>query len=75
MNQRAFILAAFVLSANLLTACGSDPVAPAPADSDVASITVTPALDTLEISTSVQLTATVKDAAGNTLTNLTVTWL
>lgn len=45
-------------------------VAPPP----VASITVAPANDTLLIGETVQLTATLRDAANNILTNRTVTW-
>ena len=40
----------------------------------VASVTVTPALDTLTLGQSVQLSATTKDADGNTLNGRTVVW-
>jgi uncharacterized protein YjdB len=40
----------------------------------VASVTVTPTPDTVTLGGTVQLTATLKDSAGNTLTGRTVTW-
>ena len=40
----------------------------------VASVTITPALDTLTLGQSVQLSATTKDANGNTLNGRTVVW-
>lgn len=40
----------------------------------VASVSVSPASATVEVGESVQLTATVKDVAGNTLTGRTITW-
>ena len=40
----------------------------------VASVSVAPALATLQVSQTVQLTATPKDASGGTLTGRTVTW-
>ncbi len=40
----------------------------------VASVTVTPTTDTVTLGGTVQLTATLKDSAGNTLTGRTVTW-
>jgi len=40
----------------------------------IASVTVTPTPDTVTLGGTVQLTATLKDSAGNTLTGRTVTW-
>jgi uncharacterized protein YjdB len=40
----------------------------------IASITVTPPIDTVTLGGTVQLTATIKDSAGNTLTGRSVTW-
>ncbi len=40
----------------------------------VASVTITPATGTVGLGETLQLTATVKDAGGNTLTGRTVTW-
>ena len=40
----------------------------------VASVTVTPATGTVGLGASLQLTATVKDAGGNTLTGRAITW-
>src|SRR5207249_2531354 len=40
----------------------------------VASVTVTPATPSIGVGNTVQLTATLKDSAGNTLTGRTVTW-
>ena len=40
----------------------------------VASVTVTPTPDTVTLGGTVQLTATLKDSAGNTLTGRSVTW-
>jgi uncharacterized protein YjdB len=45
-------------------------VTPAP----VASVTVTPASPTIEVPNTRQLTATLRDAAGNQLTGRTITW-
>src|SRR5437867_164127 len=46
----------------------------APAPAPVASVTVTPAPASVPTSQTVQLTATLKDANGNTLTGRTVAW-
>ncbi len=40
----------------------------------VSSVTVTPKNDTLTVGANVQLSATLKDSAGNTLTGRTITW-
>jgi trimeric autotransporter adhesin len=40
----------------------------------VGSVTITPTPDTVTLGGTIQLTATVKDTAGNTLTGRTVTW-
>ncbi len=45
-------------------------VAPVP----VASVTVSPSAPTVVVGTTVQLTATVRDEAGNSLTDRTITW-
>ena len=59
----------------MLAACGSDSNSPiAPEEGAVASVTVSPAELTLQSGATADLTATVKDAAGNVLTDLMVTW-
>ena len=55
----------------LLTGCGQDSAGPA----QVAFVSVTPAAYTLAQGDTVRLTATIKDAAGNVLTDRTVTWV
>jgi alpha-tubulin suppressor-like RCC1 family protein len=62
------VAAALLLSA----ACGGD--ASGPSGVPVASVTVTPAQDTVLTGETVQLTATPRDAAGNVLTGLSVSW-
>src|SRR5204863_2192868 len=47
---------------------------PRPPPAPVASVTVTPAPASVPTGQTVQLTATLKDANGNTLTGRTVTW-
>ena len=49
-------------------------VTPPPPPAPVASVTVTPAPASVPTGQTVQLTATLKDANGNTLTGRTVTW-
>src|SRR6059058_4738130 len=49
-------------------------VTPAPPPAPVASVTVTPASASVPTGLTFQLTATLKDANGNTLTGRTVTW-
>src|SRR5437773_7525421 len=55
----------------LVASCGKDSVGPAPVD----SLTVTPATYTVHVGETVQLVATVKDEAGNVLTDRAVAWL
>ena len=55
------------------TVSGSTTVTVTPPAS-VASVTVTPATPSIGVGNTVQLTATLKDSAGNTLTGRTVTW-
>ena len=52
--------------------CGDGGTNPGPAP--VASVTVTPALDTIAPAATVQLTATPKDGSGNALSGRTITW-
>ena len=80
------LAAAALLTSILLTTCSDDqPVAPgvtvsglrvtaAAKKTPVASVTVTPASATIGTNGTVQLTATLKDANGNTLTGRTVAW-
>ncbi len=53
-----------------LISCGGNSVAVAP----VASVTVTPPIDTLPVGGTVQLTATVQDPSGSGLTGRAITW-
>jgi alpha-tubulin suppressor-like RCC1 family protein len=55
----------------LLVGCGNEPAAPPP---PVASVEVTPSTAGVVIGQTVQLTARVKDAVGNELTDRQVTW-
>ena len=62
------------VAAFLLAACGQDspvPLGPSP----VASLTVAPATHTVLVGETVLLVATVKDGAGNVLTDRAVAWL
>ena len=54
----------------LLSSCGGDPLAP----QLVGSITLSPASISVAVGATVQLTATVRDAAGNPLVGHAVTW-
>ncbi len=59
-----------LVTAMVAAACGDDPVVPVPT-----TVTVSPASATLEsFAETVQLTATVKDQEGQTMTDVTVTW-
>lgn len=53
---------------------GSAVVTVQPAAAPVATITLAPATSTINVSGTQQLTATLRDASGNTLTGRTVTW-
>ena len=50
------------------------PPPPPPLPEPVASVTVTPATASVQVGATVQLSAVLRDAAGNTLTGRTVTW-
>src|SRR2546426_10550333 len=67
-----------LLAAALLTgiACNDPPTGPAPPAGrpTVWSVTVAPSPDTLLVGSTLQLTATTKDSAGNVLTGRPVTW-
>lgn len=63
-------LAASFLVAMLTLACGSSSEPPTP----VATVALTPVDDTLLVTETAQLTATTKDANGNTLSGRVVTW-
>ncbi|HXI34112.1 MAG TPA: Ig-like domain-containing protein [Gemmatimonadales bacterium] len=63
---------ALVLAAAVVACHESLVVLPPPAP--VASLTVSPAADTVTVGDSVQLTATARDAAGNVIASATVTW-
>ncbi len=67
MKQFAAVSACVALWA---AACDSNPTAPP----SVAMVAVAPARDTIAAGASVQLTATPKDAAGNAIPGLAVTW-
>src|SRR5689334_7103374 len=54
----------------LLSSCGGDPLAP----QLVGSITLSPASVSVAIGATVQLTATLRDASGNSLVGHAVTW-
>lgn len=70
-DHRPGLLALVVLGgAGLGAACGTDPEASQP----VASVSVTPAVDTIRSGTTTQLTATLRDADGNELNGRTVNW-
>lgn len=60
----------FGLSLIALAACGGDSTNPVA----VASVALTPANPTVELGSTLPLTATVKDAQGNALTGRTVSW-
>src|SRR6266850_1663508 len=65
------VLTATVAGSLLLGACGHDACCEPPA---VASVTVTPATDTVVVTDTMRLTATAKDAAGHVLSGRVVTW-
>lgn len=67
-----YSVAVTMLAAGVLMACGesSGPASPEP----VASVSVSPATDTVLVGATTQFVATVRDAAGNALTGRTVTW-
>jgi uncharacterized protein YjdB len=67
MKQFAAVSASVVLWAG---ACDSNPTAPP----RIAMVAVSPARDTITAGASVQLTATTKDAGGNAIAGLAVTW-
>ena len=87
LSRRLSMLKNSVLVAVALTACAADrgaPTSPLPDSlssfsrhhgSIVASATVTPDTLTLAPGTTAQLTAVFKDAYGNVLTNVTMSWL
>jgi len=58
----------------LLLGCNSGSAPSAPKSTPVASITVTPAADTLAADDTLRFSAQPKDAAGNPLMNRTVSW-
>ena len=61
----------------MLAACGGDPVTVTddPVLVPVASVTVSPAVYTLDSGSTKTFTVTVRDAAGNVLTDRTVNWV
>ena len=63
-----------LLAAGMLAACGGDSGSPTALPVPVASVTVAPETATIVVRAVIPLTATLKDAAGNTLTGRTVTW-
>ncbi len=53
---------------------GSDGVTPPPTERPVSSVTVAPPEASIEVGTTVQFTATLRDADGNILTDREITW-
>jgi len=77
--RRGAVLLTLVVTAGtgLLIACGGEEAATAPAPAapaGVASVTVSPVTADILVGSTVQLTATPMDAAGNVLPGLAVTW-
>ena len=70
VSTKVVRLAASFLVATLTLACGSSSEPPTP----VATVALTPVDDTLLVTETAQLTATTKDADGNTLTGRVVAW-
>ena len=70
VSTRVALLAASFLVATLTLSCGSSSEPPTP----VATVALTPADDTVRVGETTQLTATTKDADGNTLSGRVVTW-
>src|SRR6266850_8009762 len=66
------VLTATVAGSLLLGACGHDACCEPPV---VASVTVTPATDTVVVTDTMRLAAPAKDAAGHVLTGRVVTWV
>src|SRR5437879_4596069 len=64
---------ALVLAAVVVVACHESLVV-LPPPVPIATLTVSPAVDTLTAGDSVQLTATARDSAGNVIAGATVTW-
>ena len=58
----------------MLAACGGAGAGLTTPPAPVASVAVTPAAATVGVGTTVQLTVTIKDAAGSVLTGRAVTW-
>ncbi len=73
---------AWLLLLTLLAACGggsdgpsvTPPPAPPPTPAAVATVDVSPSTSSLAIGATAQLSATTRDASGNTLTGRTITW-
>jgi Bacterial Ig-like domain (group 2) len=72
MNRRAVALGMLASTITLISCSGG--AAPTQTDTTVASVTVTPTDQSLGVSQTAQLTATLKDAQGNTLSGPSVSW-
>lgn len=59
----------------LLLACAGEPTGTPPGSAPVASIVITPALDTLAPGATVQLAAEVRDTSGTVVTDRELTWV
>src|SRR5688572_13016825 len=72
MTRFRLISAAVACSIAVLVGCGSteDPIP----DTTVATVSITPAVNTVEPGTTVQLTATPRTASGVALSGLATTW-
>lgn len=71
VSSRVATLAASIMVATLTVSCGSSSEPPPP----VATVTLTPADDTVRVGETAQLTSTTKDANGNALSGRVVTWV
>src|SRR6266568_2437413 len=73
-SEDAVAVASVVVGVSVPVVGQLAPTAPATPDTAVASVTMSPATATIRVGQTMQLTATPKDSAGNTLTGRTVTW-
>ena len=75
MSTRKLLLAPFAVLALLVAmACADDDPAGVPAPKPVATVSVTPSVKTIVAGTTTTLVAQLADAAGNPITDRTVTW-
>lgn len=69
-----FVLGCLLSSTSLMMACGGNGPSGPGAGSPVASVTVSPARDTVDVADTLRLVATVKNRFGDVLTDRTITW-